>query len=56
MSKRSKIENLIKVKTELAEKYERFAANSNSKPARAKAQIRAKSFRQQATNLSFMLK
>ncbi|MDA7980335.1 MAG: hypothetical protein MPJ50_16370 [Pirellulales bacterium] len=52
MSARAKIDNLVKVKTQLAEKYERLAAEANSKPARAKAMRRAKSFRQQASNLS----
>lgn len=54
MSSRSKIENLLQVKTQLAEKWERFAANSNSKPARVKAMRRAKSYRQQVANLSRM--
>ena len=54
MSKLSKIENLIKVKTELAEKYESRATGKGSKPAKAKAARRAKSYRQQAKNLSFM--
>lgn len=56
MSTRSKIENLIAVKTQLAEKYERKANGEGSKPAKAKAMRRAKSFRQQATTYSHMLK
>ncbi len=42
--------NIIKVKTALAEKYERRARNCKSKPAKARLERHAERFRQQAAN------
>jgi hypothetical protein len=43
-------QNILKVKTALAEKYERRARSCRSKPARARLQHHAERFRQQAFN------
>jgi hypothetical protein len=48
MSKKSSIENLAKVKTDLADKYLRLANARKSKPAKARLLRHAERFRQQA--------
>lgn len=50
MSKRSRLENIVGVKTALAEKYERLAIARSSKPAKARLARQAERFRQQAAN------
>ena len=50
MSKKSQIENIVKVKTALAEKYERLARDRSSKPAKARLVRHAERFRSQAAN------
>lgn len=50
MSNKSHAENIVKVKTALAEKYERLARDRTSKPAKARLQRRAERFRAQARN------
>jgi hypothetical protein len=50
MTKYVERENIVKVKTALAEKYERRARNCNSKPAKARLEHQAERFRQQAAN------
>ena len=50
MTKQIDRANIIKVKTALAEKYERRARNSSSKPAKARLEHHAERFRQQAAN------
>jgi hypothetical protein len=51
MSAKSEIENLIKVKLELAEKHERLALVCKSKPAKKRLNHRALRFRRQAATL-----
>lgn len=51
MSAKSEIENLIKVKLELAEKHERLAKVRKSKPAKRRLYRRALRFRRQAATL-----
>jgi hypothetical protein len=53
---RSETENLISVKRALAQKYERLARASSSKPAQKKMLRRAKSYAIQARNLSHATK
>jgi hypothetical protein len=43
-------ENLVKVKTELADKYERLARTRRSKPAKLRLLRHSKRFRSQASN------
>jgi hypothetical protein len=50
MSKKTIKENLVNVKTELAEKYLRLANERSSKPAKARLLRHAERFRQQAAN------
>ena len=50
MSKKSAAENIAKVKTALAEKYERLARDRNSKPLKARLERHARRFRSQAAN------
>lgn len=50
MSKRSRLENIVGIKTALAEKYERLAIARSSKPAKARLARQAERFRQQAAN------
>jgi hypothetical protein len=48
MTKKSTAENLAKVKTAMADKYERLAKTRNSKPAKARLLRRAEQHRAQA--------
>jgi hypothetical protein len=48
MSKKSHYENLVELKTALADKYLRLALKRRSKPARATLLRHAERFRQQA--------
>ena len=48
MSKKSQSENIVKVKTALAEKHLRLANTRKSKPAKARLLRHAERFRQQA--------
>jgi hypothetical protein len=50
MSKTAQAENIVQVKTALADKYERLARTRRSKPARARLLRRAERFRSQAAN------
>jgi len=50
MSKTAHAENIARVKTELADKYERLARVRRSKPARARLLRHAERFRSQAAN------
>jgi hypothetical protein len=50
MSKKSEQENIVKVKTALAEKYDRLARVRSSKPHKARLQRHAERFRSQAAN------
>jgi hypothetical protein len=50
VSKKSAVENIVKVKTELANKYERLARDRSSKPMKARLLRRAERFRSQAAN------
>jgi hypothetical protein len=50
MSKKTQNENIVKVKTELADKYERLARVRSSKPAKARLLRHAERFRSQAAN------
>jgi hypothetical protein len=52
MTKKSEQENLVRVKTALAEKYERLAATSNSATGRKTRLHHAKRHRQQAANIA----
>ncbi|MCA9123555.1 MAG: hypothetical protein H6822_19130 [Planctomycetaceae bacterium] len=52
MSTTSEIENLVKVKRSLADKYIRLARARKSKPAKLRLYRHAEHFRQQATTLS----
>ncbi len=52
MTKKSQSENLVKVKTALADKYERLARRRRSKPARERLLRHAERFRSQAANVS----
>jgi hypothetical protein len=51
MSLSAQDDNIIKVKTELADKYERLARTRRSKPARARLLRHSKRFRSQAENV-----
>lgn len=50
MSKESVRKNIVDVKTALADKYERLAFSSKSRPAKARLIRQAERFRQQAAN------
>lgn len=50
MTKQSEKQNIIQVKTALADKYERLARRRRSKPARATLLRHAERFRSQAAN------
>jgi hypothetical protein len=51
MTRKSEVENLVRVKTALAEKYERRARNRKSRPGQATAKRTAERYRQQASNV-----
>ena len=48
MTHKSEVENLVRVKTALAEKYERRAQNRKSQTGKAAAKRTAKRYREQA--------
>jgi len=48
----SQRENIVQVKTSLADKYERLARTRRSKPAKLRLLRHAERFRQQATNVA----
>lgn len=50
MSKQTKDQHLVDVKTALADKYERLAKARSSKPGKARLMRRAERFRSQAAN------
>lgn len=50
MTSKRIVENIVRVKTALAEKYERRARNLKSQPAKATAKRTAKRHREQAAN------
>jgi hypothetical protein len=50
MTRKSTAANLVRVKTAMADKYERLAQTSKSKPARARLRRRAEQHRAQAAN------
>ena len=50
MTTQEKLENWVKVKTALAEKYERLSRTRRSKPGKATLLHHAERFRQQAAN------
>jgi hypothetical protein len=50
MTRKAVTENFVRVKTALAEKYERLARTRKSKPARQNLLRRAERHRQQAAN------
>jgi hypothetical protein len=50
MTKKSQTENIIEVKTALADKYVRLAQERRSKPARERLLRHAERFRSQAAN------
>jgi hypothetical protein len=50
VTKKTESENIVKVKTALADKYERLARDRKSKPAKARLQRHAERFRAQAGN------
>ncbi len=52
MTNQSISENIVRVKTALAEKYERRARNCKSKPGQATAKRTATRYRQQAANIA----
>ena len=52
MIRKSEIENLVKVKQNLAAKYERLARSRHSKPRRDRFFRQAEDFRRQAINLA----
>jgi hypothetical protein len=52
MTRKSKTENLVQVKTALAEKYERLARTRNSKPRRENLLRVARRYRDQAANVA----
>jgi hypothetical protein len=52
MTRKAETENLIRVKTALAEKYERMARTRNSKPRRDNLLRVAKRHRDQAANVA----
>ena len=50
MGKKAQAENIAKVKTALADKYERLARERKSKPSKARLLRHAERFRAQADN------
>jgi len=50
MTRKSEVENLVRVKTALAEKYERRARNRKSQTGKATAKRTATRHREQAAN------
>jgi hypothetical protein len=52
MARKQEIENLIKVKNELADKYVRLSKSVNSKPRSRSYRMRAEHHRRQATVLA----
>ena len=50
MTKKSDFENIVKVKTALADKYERLARVRKSRPEKARMQRHSERFRSQAAN------
>jgi hypothetical protein len=50
VTKKAQAENIVQVKTALADKYERLARVRKSKPARARLQRHSERFRAQAQN------
>jgi hypothetical protein len=50
MTRKSELENIVQVKTALAEKYERRAQNRKSQTGQATAKRMAKRYREQAAN------
>ncbi len=52
MSHQAKTENLVAVKTRLAEKYDRLAKTCSSRPRRKTLMNRAERFRQQAEQIA----
>ena len=50
MTQRTQLENIVEVKTALADKYERLARTRRSKPAGATLLRHAERFRHQAAN------
>jgi hypothetical protein len=50
MTKKAQTENITKVKTALADKYERLARTRRSKPAKLRLLRHAERFRSQAAN------
>jgi hypothetical protein len=50
MTKKAESQNIVNVKTALADKYERLARDRNSKPAKSRLQRKAERFRAQAAN------
>jgi hypothetical protein len=54
--RRTELENLIQVKADLADKYERLAADRSSKPRKTRLIRRAEAYRQQFLNLAEKLR
>jgi len=52
MTLKTEVENLVRVKTALAEKYERRARNRKSQTGKATANRTATRYREQAANLA----
>ncbi len=52
MSEQKRIENLIRVKTDLAKKWERRARSVRSRPERALLERRAAKYRRQVADLT----
>lgn len=52
MTKKAQTENIVKVKTALAEKYERLALTRNSKTGKKTLMHHANRFRAQAANIA----
>jgi hypothetical protein len=50
MTQHSQLENIVEVKTALADKYERLARTRRSKPAKLRLLRHAERFRHQAAN------
>lgn len=50
MTRKSQLQNIVDVKTALADKYEQLARTRRSKPAKARLLRRAERFRSQAAN------
>ncbi len=50
MTKKSQAKNIVEVKTELADKYERLSRTRRSKPAKTRLLRHAERFRSQAAN------